>query len=500
MSRGTPIPIRDFHGGVNTKVADSLVGLDECRNCSNVVSTNRGSIKKRNGCPTFAGTFTGAPAQIMSLVGVEVTGPVMVATASTKFYSIGTTGVTADITGGATVTNNARWEMIEAPASGGQGPVWGMNGIDTPKYWTGAGNIADWTAASGSLPNGKYVIYFKNKVWVAGTSANPSRLFWSDVGDPRAWPAANVADFDPNDGDIITGLGTFGPYLLVFKRNKVFRVHDLNTGANTTLSISIGASSQRSIVESPLGTFFLTNDKGVFIYNGTTLRQLSEKITPTLEGVVAANREFAAGAFYQNHYYLSVCPSGGANNTLTLDYDTQLDSWWFHTNTSNEYALWRRTNIYELFQASTIGTVDSCFVSGVLQDNSVNFTCLWLGAWLTYGGLYRRRPWEQPYENKRWRQIQIDGSGIVDIYLGKDYFGQSLLKADVFNVTGTSPSLFGGSDTFGGGGVFGDTGAQTRARLYSLGVARAFSIQFLATTNTTFEVDAYTPFITARTN
>src|SRR6266446_3895513 len=233
MSRGVPIPLRDFHGGVNTKAADSLVGIDECRNCSNVVSTSRGSIKKRNGCQTFSSGFTSSPTQIMSLAGIEVVGPNLVATALTKIYSIGTTGTNADITGAAVSGSNSRWEIIEAPTSGGQGPVYMMNGTDPNLYWTGAGNVVAWTAASGTLPVGKYCIYWKNKVWVAGIAANPSRLFWSDVGDPRAWPAANVVDLDPNDGDIITGLGTFGPYLLVFKRNKVFRIYDLNTGANT---------------------------------------------------------------------------------------------------------------------------------------------------------------------------------------------------------------------------------------------------------------------------
>lgn len=497
--RGQPVSIRDFHGGVNTKAADALVATEECRNCQNVVSTSRGSIKKRNGCVTFSSSFTGSPTAIISLQGIEVVGPFLVATSGTKIHSITTGGVNADITGAAASTANSRWEIIEAPAAA-QGPVYMMNGIDPALYWTGAGNVALWTTAAGpALPNGQFCIYFKNKVWVAGTSANPSRLFWSDVGDPRSFPAANVVDFDPNDGDVITGLGTAGPYLLVFKKNKMFRVYDLNTGANDPVSTSIGAASHRSIVESPIGTFFLSYDKGIYLYNGSSLKQISERITPTVDGVVAANKNIAAGGYYNNHYYLCVTPAGASNNSLVLDYDVQLDSWWFHTNTSNQFALWRKTNVIELYSAQAgAGIVDNCYVPNTLQDNGANFNCLWLGPWLTMGGISRGHLDYEPYRNKRWRQVRVEGSGQVDMYLGKDYTGVSLDTSDIFRFT--TATLFGGTGTFGGDGTFGDFAAQARADIYNLGVARAFSVQFAAQTNTFFEVDAYTPFLTNRQN
>jgi hypothetical protein len=66
-------------------------------------------------------------------------------------------------------------------------------------------SASNWTAASGTLPNGKYVLYHGGRVWVAGMAAygavsDPgSTLVFSDVRDPRAWPAANVVQFDPND-------------------------------------------------------------------------------------------------------------------------------------------------------------------------------------------------------------------------------------------------------------------------------------------------------------
>ena len=189
--RGTPIRFTNFSGGVNTKDAAYLVAENECRDVRNIVSTFRGCIRKRFGNQSFCSTFTGTPSNLMSLYGLNVGATALITTGAAKMYSVSTGGVSTDITGAASITSNARWEFTQAAVSGGQGPLYGVNGTDTPKQWTGSGNIADWTASVGSVPNGKYILYFKNRVWIAGTTANPSRLFFSDLGDPRSWISAD---------------------------------------------------------------------------------------------------------------------------------------------------------------------------------------------------------------------------------------------------------------------------------------------------------------------
>jgi hypothetical protein len=496
--RGTPIPNTDFTGGINTKAAPYLVAQNEARDARNVVSTVRGSVKKRNGNLSFCTSFTGSPANLMSLFPMQTT-TVLITTGGTKIYSISTGGVSTDITGGASLTTGLRWEFIEAPASGGLGPLWGMNGTDTPKHWTGAGNIGDWTATVGAVPNGTMCLYLRNRVFVAGVGANPNRLYFSNIGNPRDWPVANVVDFDPSDGDAITGLGTAGSYLLVFKRSKTYVVTDLDIGTNRMVSSTTGCVAHRSISESPMGTFFLTADKGVMVTNGQTLKQLSLNITPTLDGIVAAQRQNACGSFFNDHYYLSVCTSGSTNN-ITLDYDSQLNSWWFHSNNANQFARWRPSSTPQLHAAqSGAATVDQCYVSGTTQDNGANFLVYWQGPWFTASGLYRHHAWNQPYVRKRVRQIRVDGHGVMDMYLAKDFAGGgTILLSNVFDLpTGT---LFGGANSFGGIGIFGDVPSQSMGTAYSLGVARAFSVQFQSQSSSDMEVDSYTMFVQARTN
>src|SRR6185437_14358646 len=91
------------------------------------------------------------------------------------------------------------------------------------------------------VPNGQWMVFAGNRIWMTGVSGDTSAVWFSDIvstgeaggqGDPSAWPKTNVVRFDSSDGYPITGIGTIGPYLLVFKENKMWVVHDLDTGAN----------------------------------------------------------------------------------------------------------------------------------------------------------------------------------------------------------------------------------------------------------------------------
>jgi hypothetical protein len=492
--RGQPFRFVDFRGGLNTKAGAYLVSENECRDCQNVVSTVRGAIKKRNGNATFCNTFTGTPPFITSLFGLNVGATVLIAAGGTKLYSISTGGVATDITGVATLTSGLRWSFIAGPASGGQGPLYAMNGTDTPKYWTGAGNIADWTASVGSVPNGQFAVYYKNRVWVAGQTANPSRLFFSDLGDPRSWTATNTVDFDPNDGQTITAIGVLGPYLLVFKQTKTFVVYDTNTGANRMISGNVGCISHRSLAETPAGLMFLSSDQGVFLTNGNTLKQLSDNIKPTIDSLSAAAKNNSAAAFYNNHYFLSVPASGTNRNSITLDYDTTTDSWWKHTNVASQFALWRpgSNSQVELYAAQDVATpiVDKCYVENVFSDNATAFIAYWIGPWLSF---------KQPYIRKRIRQIHVDGRGTWDVSVGQDFnVGLVQVQQNIFAGYGSSGSLFGGADTFGGGGTFGDPSFEGQTHIYSIGVARSFSVKFQSVDSSDGEIDAYTMAVTPR--
>jgi hypothetical protein len=423
----------------------------------------------------------------------------LVAAGGTLIYSIAPDGTVTSIATG--MTSALRWEWANAPASGGQGPVWGMNGTDTPRQWTGTGNTAVWTAATGTLPNGKFLVYIANRLFVAGMSAYGalvdagSSIVYSNLGNPRDWPAANVVELAPNDGDAITGLGTSGPYLLVFKTGKAWVVYDLDTGANRALGDGIGCVSHRSIVETPEGTFFLSKDHGVMVTNGSTVKRVSDRVLPLIASMSQAQRAAAVGAYFNDHYYLSFS-TGGTNNDVTLDYDVKADAWWIHTLGLQDIAAWEPAGVPQLYGADGgVARVSRLFVDGQTQDNGAAFVAYWNGPFHTMG---------KPHLRKRVRQIRFDGKGRLQLSLTKDFAIAPSLAVD--RSFSTDTGLFGTNDgaAFGvndtSGQFFGGVFSVGQARALNPGVARAWSLQFGNATAEDFEVDAYTVAFSERTN
>jgi hypothetical protein len=489
----------DFRGGVNTKSSPYLVDQKEARDARNVVSTTRGSVRKRDGCETF-GSLGSTGSTLFAATALDPA--VLICINGGNIVAVDSGGSSTDIDGGIGMSSND-FAVVQAPTQGGQGPVYLCNGADAPIQWTGTGNVALWTATAGTgpgvyrvtLPVPKHMIVHDNRLFMAnvtgaGTADGASTLVWSDIGAPRSFDQDNVTMFDPNDGDEITGLGKVGPYLLVFKRHKTFLVSDSTTSENRRISASVGCVAPRSIAESPQGTYFLTADRGVYLTNGSSVKAVSENLAPTLDSVVSSWRDNSAGVFYNEHYYLSVSTQG-ARLDLTLDLDTTLGSWWLHSFAANQWAICDFATADALFAAnSETAKISRCFVPGATQDNGANFTAYWKGPWQTEG---------LPDYRKRLRQLHLDGIGPFDVYLATD-FGpdETLAKASVCSTaTGT---LFGGTLTFAGAGVYGDVIPTQEDRAHTLGVARAFSVIFTAATSTMMEIDSYTMKTIMRNN
>jgi len=196
-------------------------------------STPRGGVRKRPGHVSL--TTTGS-AIIDSVYGNQTTTTRrLVCHQDTILKAIDSAGTVSNIKTGVNAT--ALWEWISAHTSGGLGPLWAMNGTDTPQAWDGGAATVNWTAlpvvsaTQSNVPNGQYLIFFAGRVWVAGMSAftpgtgtalddAPSAVVFSNVRDPRDFPVSNVVQFEPRDGEPITAIGPVGPFLGVFKKSR----------------------------------------------------------------------------------------------------------------------------------------------------------------------------------------------------------------------------------------------------------------------------------------
>ena len=159
--------------------------------------------------------------------------------------------------------------------------------------------------------SGKFGVVHQNRMFVAGDPENPSRLYFTDYTqgneiDPDVIVWSSTIDFDPDDGDAITGISPCGSGIVVFKHRSTFML----TGSNSMdfyvrkVSSAVGCASHRSIVGHQGMVIFLdTMNPGVFMYDGSVnFTMLSRKIDPLIGRIV--NPERSCAIIKDERYYL----------------------------------------------------------------------------------------------------------------------------------------------------------------------------------------------------
>jgi hypothetical protein len=613
--RGTPFLKEGWTGGLNSIDSPYTIAENEARELLNVVSTERGSIRKRYGSTQFVTAAEIPNVELTSCFACTISGTTyLLVSNGEKLWSVTAAGAVAEI--GSGFTAGSLWSMVQAPVTIGvasQGPVFMVNGVDKPQYWTGATSatkVKEWTGVAsapkltdgvgnqgtvvfssetagfissdqgllvkfesavkvagievkealiesvistkqvtlalneegfeanytgvhfsiernfykegGHVPNGQYMIFFGNRIWMTGIKADPSAVWFSELvsigeggsqGDPSQWPNENVVRFDSSDGKPVTGIGTTGPYICLFKEYKTWIVHDINTGANRRIADSVGCIAHRSIVETTGGTFFLTADQGVYLTEGSKLHEMSYNIRPTVLAINPAKRTLAAGAYYNNHYYLSFASGGSNVADRTIDYDVQLKSWWLHDLTGNQWTLWEPTvgkpELYCLPPEAKAG-VAQAFVEGVYTDRTKIYTgqeglaAFWKSAWEPFAYYVFRHRIKAPFLKKRVRQIFFNGEGQIIPTVYKNFLVSGAQQGSVVGndpqyvlenptnfdaseeefgegtaIFGTEETIFGGEQTVGA------------ARLYALGTANVWSVGWGNNSAEPFVVDAF---------
>lgn len=502
MATGSPVLYADFSGGINYEAGPYLLQESECQDARNVRSNRLGSLEKRNGCAVLSTIKNSSNAYVLgaaphSLFAVNTSTPYLLAVGT--HTTPGTDAVVSITTGGtatAIKTNAAagkRWEFVQAPTNTSQGPIFGVNGVDNPVFWsaaTASTALGTWTAVDGAgnaiagdhpAKKCRYLIYHLDKIWAAGEVDYPGRIRSTGVDsgtglpNPRNWDSEYTDDVDPFDGEAITGLGKVGPYLLVFKNKKTYVLTDPVNRAYRQISSTIGCCAHRSIVETSAGTMFLSEDLGVCVTDGASVRTISSKIQPLLNEAAKAypaDIRNAAATYYQDSYYLSL-PTSDDQNDLLLEYSLETQSWWVHTCPSNQFAILDPINAPKLFSARPdLRRVDEMFQPGTFTDADDAYLSYWRGPYWAWG---------QPHLNKRISQLRIDGKGQFQSYIARtfeDTYYELTNDGVLWESADDDTTTFGGTGLYGGSGNFGpDLGVNNwRFPTPSEGWGRAWSL------------------------
>ena len=289
---------------------------------------------------SFSGNWSGAIATFKAATGPSLGGRYVIANRDTstvyKFYEIDSSSpgtslptlieaVTAS-TGTAPSTNN---------------PVAFASGLGGILYTTqdfASGNVRWWDGSSASAiagaPTGRAAAFHKERFWIGGTKAKPSRLYYSAAGDETSWDltdgTGDYFDINPDDGEPIEDVASVEDGLLVAKKSSLwfisgqgqasFAVHRLNQG---------GGAPGRCICPVPGGAVIAGN-KDIWLWQGGTGPEL---ISRPLERLYSARTGFVTTAFWEGVAYVCSQASG-----VISAFDLDTGAWWQEKVSPNEEA------------------------------------------------------------------------------------------------------------------------------------------------------------------
>jgi hypothetical protein len=314
--RGRPIvTVRDFSGGLNSRDAPMDLADNESPSLRDFQPVgDQGAIQRRLGdlvsASDWANAGGGAPGMMFSRKLLDLFIPL-----DDGSLTDGTASIEG-VPGGAL---NGQYAFAEMPALAGQGPVFYITpGTPrVPRYWDGAA-AGSWTASAGTLPLAHYLCTAGNRVWAARTDADPDAVYWSELGDARNWPAANVTKFGVGDGEVITAIAAVDSQVIVFKESRAWVIYDLDTSANRPLGPY--GNTARQTHETPYGLAFMDPRRGVSLTNGSSVELIGRNLGA---GVVAYDFTFLDESLYM---------TGEAQGfTGIFEYRFRTKSWWRHT-------------------------------------------------------------------------------------------------------------------------------------------------------------------------
>jgi hypothetical protein len=414
--------------GVNLDA--STIKPNQARSLLNVVSREHGRLRRRDGSATF-----------VSVSGAKSLGHVSAAPPSVgtgpDFAPMTITNTSARLNAYNDVTGSL-WQSVTLPAgvTGGvfamaegpdfsplgpdthEGPLYMCDGVTAKSFAHGFG-FQSWTAASGTLPLGKYLRYIGNRMLAAGMANNTSAVAASDIGNPRDWDTTDggswITKFDPFDGQDIQGIAVLGDQVLAFKDRKIFLIYDLDSGANRRISSVVGCAAPYSIAETPYGVMFLAHD-GVWLTNGSSVERVSQPVDSLIREATVGQRASASGAWHNDRYYLGLTNlTSVAGGRATLEFDPARKTWWIHSLWGSQWLSLENANgVMSLYGVDAFGDIRKFFEPGLTVDSGLtplNYAAQWTSAWQSFG---------EPALRKRCREIRTVGDGTYQILFATD--------------------------------------------------------------------------------
>jgi hypothetical protein len=329
------LKLTNLGGGANEKVAGHLIAENQSArfdsatyplmNCHTNVS---GTICKRNGYSVFTGPIVIDASPDITLT--EIRGffeytkfnknrfQIVIGSDGTnhKIVDVSTPSSPEDITGITDFTEDCFFDF----AVMGDKLIITTTANDAPIYWDGTSVCTELITTP---PAGKYCEEFFNYAFIANTTANPERVYWSGLFDPESW---TLTDFKRlSDG--CTGMARRGDHLFLFTRNSItlcqYTGDSVNPFQFDVLDSGIGCASNRTIKNIEGVLFWLGGDGHIYRMAGFKPERLTEAIPTTIASLNVDGFGIACAEDHKElrQYWCAVTKSGSTLNDFIIAYD-----------------------------------------------------------------------------------------------------------------------------------------------------------------------------------
>jgi hypothetical protein len=289
----TPVAstIRDFSGGLNDYYASTYLAENESPKMMNVVVDEiPGALLQRNGWQSCGVTPSGNTATNLYEYAKNNGSRNLIVTDNESVWQTGDCVIYSTVAVGLSAIALPRFATV-------LDNLWVVNGSTYPIVWDGTtATKLDGLSNRPTAPIGRYITYWKSRVWIANTPTTPSSVFFSVLVDDTgallnpatssgAWTNTNQIYINRDDGSGIAAMKAYRDNLYLAKEtgwNRVVFEDDFNLAVAKNVS-TIGTKFNESVVEMDDSLLRFVGRDGVYAFDGSTVKRLSTKWTPTFE-------------------------------------------------------------------------------------------------------------------------------------------------------------------------------------------------------------------------
>lgn len=182
--------------------------------------------------------------------------------------------------------------------------VFMVNGTEATAVWDGSTSTSFITTGNAaSAPTGKYIENFRSRMWIAGNSSKPDRIYYSSIPSSVTTPVitwntsdttGQWIDISPSDGDTITAIKRTRNNMLVFKQNHLYRVYSI-AQTDPDPFFAVGTFSSESVVDTKAGIFF-HHSSGFYQYSiASALQEISRPIIDIVRAIPVSSYASVTG-------------------------------------------------------------------------------------------------------------------------------------------------------------------------------------------------------------